>query len=419
MFMQKNADRALPVILLAIFLDLTTNGILVPVVPQLLANPDSAFYLLPHGVPISYAYIILGLLIGVLPIFLFFSTPILGSFSDKVGRKKVMALALLGSGASLALFAGGVMMRNLTVLFIARILGGIMSGNVSVAQAAIADITPPSKRVARFGLVGAAYGVGFILGPVIGGLLSDRNLISWFSASTPFWFAAGLAFVNALMVWIFMVETENLNFLSISAQLKILTGSVGDGIRDVISAYNMKNIRAIFATNFLFQGGLALFATFFAVFLTASFGFNQTNVGYYIGFAGVWVIISQGFLLRWLSRYFDEVSLLRVFLFLGAASVFLYYITQDTFGLLVVGACFALTNGINMAALPSLASRRAPDAIQGEILGVTTSVQSLAQAIPPVLAGFLAAEITPSAPIYIAGAVIGAAWLVFMFTVKK
>jgi predicted MFS family arabinose efflux permease len=190
-------------------------------------------------------------------------------------------------------------------------------------------------------------------------------------------------------------------------------------IKNIVRAYGMKRIRMVFVTNFLFQGGLALFATFFAVFLTSEFGFNQVSVGYYIAYAGVWVIISQGLVLRWLTRRYEEVTLLRVFLFLGAGSVFLYYITNHTIGLLIVGACFALTNGIAMATLPSLASRRAEDKHQGEIMGINTSVQALAQAVPPILAGFLASQITPSAPVYVAGAVIGAGWLVFIFTVKK
>ncbi len=267
-------------------------------------------------------------------------------------------------------------------------------------------------------MIGAAYGVGFIVGPVIGALLSDNNLVPWFQASTPFWFAAGLAIINALMIWWLMPNTDN-ERLSPAEHIETIKKSLGSAIRDIIRAYNLKRIRFVFATNFFFQAGLALFATFFAVFLTNKFNFTQVNIGYYIGFIGIWVIISQGFLLRLLCKWFEEVALLRTFLILGSASIFLYYITQNILGLLIVGACFALTNGISMATLPSLASRRAPAYIQGEIMGINSSVQALGQAIPPVLAGFLAAEITPSAPIYIAGAVIGIGWLVFVTTVRK
>ncbi|MEI8328141.1 MAG: MFS transporter [Candidatus Taylorbacteria bacterium] len=407
----KKPTRALPVILMAIFLDLICNGIIVPIVPQLLANPDSPYYLLPSYVPVSYGYIILGLLIAVFPIAMFLSTPILGEYSDYVGRRKIMALSLAGSAVSLGLFAGGIYMGSLTLLFIARILGGIMGGNLSVAQAAIADITPPKLRASRFGLIGAAYGVGFIVGPVVGGILADNSLVSWFNASTPFLFAALLSLVSAALVYWLMTETRT------SKEKFVITWHLA--ISHIYHAYGMKRLRVIFATNFLFQAGLALFATFFSVFLISGYGYDQMGIGYFIGFVGIWAIVSQGVLLRILSKKFDEFLLLRVFLLLGSAAVFAFYIPNHTVGLLIVGALFALTNGISMASLPSIVSRRASADSQGEILGINASVQALAQAAPPILAGFLAAKISPSAPVYISGGVIGLAWIIFIVFVKK
>ena len=401
----------MPVILLAVFLDLISNGILVPIVPQLLANPSSPYYILSSQIPISYSYMLLGILIAILPIVLFFSTPVLGEYSDYYGRRKVLALALTGTAISFAIFAIGVMSKSLTLLFISRILGGISGGNISVAQAAIADITPAKERASRFGLIAAAYGVGFIIGPVIGGLLSDQHIVSWFSASTPFWFAALLSLINSILVFVLMTETRK--------PVERIAITWYRAIHQVVKAYGMKSVRIIFATNFLFQAGIALFATFFSVFLVSGFGFDQVGVGYYIGYAGIWLIISQGVILRPLSKRYDEITILRVFLLAGAIAIFAYYIPEHTIGLLVVGAVFALTNGISMAALPSLASNRASADSQGEILGINASVQALAQAVPPILAGFLAAKISPSAPIYAAGVVIAAAWIVFVLFVKR
>jgi DHA1 family tetracycline resistance protein-like MFS transporter len=407
----KKQNRALPVILMAIFLDLICNGIIVPIVPQLLANPNSPYYLLPTYVPVSYGYIILGVLIAVFPIAMFFSTPILGEYSDYVGRRRIMTLSLVGTAVSLGLFATGIYVGSLTLLFISRILGGIMGGNLSVAQAAIADITPPKLRASRFGLIGAAYGVGFIVGPVIGGVLADQHLVSWFNASTPFIFAAIVSLVNAVLVFALMSETRP------SLEKFVITWH--RAISNIFKAYGMKKIRMIFVTNFLFQSGLTLFATFFSVFLISGFHFDQADIGYYIGFVGIWAIVSQGVLLRILSKRFDEFLLLRIFLLLGSASMFAFYIPDHIVGLLIVGALFALTNGINMASLPSIVSRRSPASTQGEILGINASVQALAQTAPPIIAGLMAAEISPSAPVYIAGGVIGLGWIIFMAFVKK
>ena len=403
--------RVLTVVLFAIFLDLLNNGIIVPVVPQLLANPGSPYYMLPASVPIGYAYIMLGLLIGIFPVIQFFSTPILGEYSDHYGRRKLLTLTLMGLGVCFLIFALGIVEKSLTLLFIARIVGGLSCGNIAIAQAAIADITPPAKRAARFGLIGAAYGVGFILGPVVGAVLSDSHILPWFTAATPFWFAAGLYAVSAIAVFFFMGETREPSGLK-----KINWFSA---VKHVARAYGMKRIRPILAVNFLAWGGITLFGTFFTVFLIKSFGLSQIGVGYYIGYAGIWFIIAQAVVLRLLSKRYDEVTILRWFIILAAIGIFSYYIPTSIPGVIVSGALFALPTGVILGALPALASRRAGAHEQGEILGINASVQALSQAFPPILAGFLAARISPSAPIYAAGAVIAVAWVVFMVFVKR
>ena len=402
--------RSLSVILFAIFLDLVAYGILVPVVPQLLANPESPYYLLPTWIPIENGYILLGFLIATFPIIQFFSAPILGELSDIYGRKKILALALFGTFASFVVFAYGIVIQSLALLFVSRVIGGIVGGNISVAQAAIADITTPKERTKHFGLIGAAYGLGFIIGPVIGAVLSDTNIISWFNAATPFWFASILSFLNTCLIIFFLKDTRQKKAnVSISWLLSI---------KHIVSAYGMKDLRPIFATNFFFQAGITFFATFFTVFLVSKFHMQTAGVGYYIAYAGVWIIISQGVILPLLSDLVDDVRLLRYSLLFGSLAIFAYYIPNTVIGLGVVGALFALTNGISMATLPALASRRASPDEQGEILGINTSVQALAQAIPPILSGFLAAKIAPSAPVYISGAVIAIGWVVFMMTVR-
>jgi DHA1 family tetracycline resistance protein-like MFS transporter len=410
--MKNSSSRTLPVILLAIFLDLVSNGILILVIPPLLADPTSPSYLLPSFIPVRYSYILLGFLIAAFPLMQFFSSPIIGEYSDHYGRKKVLAITLTLTGASFALLAMGVIMKSIFLLFAARILGGIGGGNISVAQAAIADITPPRLRAARFGLVGAAYGIGFIIGPVIGGILSDPNIVSWFDPSTPFWMASFLGLCAALLILLCMPETHT----TLEKRFHV---SWFSSIAHIIHAYKLKKLRGIFAANFLFHAGLTLFATFFTVFLLETFNLNQTAIGYYIAYTGIWMILTQGILLRILSKKFDEVLLLRFFLIAGAVSIFAYYFPDKLTGLLLVGACFALTNGISMAALPSLISRRSSDSIQGEILGINASLQALAQVGPPIIAGFLAAKIAPAAPVYISALIMATAWVVFIFYVKK
>jgi MFS transporter, DHA1 family, tetracycline resistance protein len=409
--MKKRSDRALPVILFAIFLDLVSNGILILVIPPLLADPTSPSYLLPSYIPFEWSYILLGFLIAAWPLMQFFSTPIVGEYSDYYGRKKVLALTLTITGLSFCLLSWGVITKNIFLLFAARIIGGVGGGNISVAQAAIADITPPAQRAARFGLVGAAYGIGFIIGPVIGGVLSNPSIVSWFTPSTPFWVAALLSVMAAILIQFLMPETHT--------PTEKLSVPWFSAIKHIVHAYSLKPLRGIFVTTFLFHSGITLFATFFTVFLLNEFNLQQTAIGYYIAYVGIWMILTQGLLLRILSKKFDEVTLLRFFLIIGAISIFAYYFPDKLTGLLLVGACFALTNGISMAVLPSLVSRRSDESVQGEILGINASIQALAQVGPPILAGFLAAQISPSAPIYISAAIIALAWIAFVSFVRR
>lgn len=409
--MEKRNSRSLSIILLAIFLDLVGYGILVPVVPQLFANPDSAYYMLSSGTSISVGYILLGFLIATYPIFQFFSAPILGQYSDRYGRRPILTITLSATAIAFLIFAVGIFTRNIFLLFFSRAFEGIVGGNISVAQAAIADLTKPKERAKHFGLIGAAYGTGFIIGPVIGGLLSDPSLVSWFGITTPFFFAAILTAFDAFLVYRYVGETNPGVF---SKPIKFYKGLV-----DIVRAYGMKSLRAVFATTFFFHAGVTFVATFFSVYLIDRFNMTQLGIGYYIGYAGLWIVVSQAVVVPFLSRYFDEVAILRWSLVFGTLGIFSFYLPYTIPGLLLAGAFFALSNGISMALIPSLASRRAPANIQGEIMGINTSVQAIAQIAPPILAGFLAATIAPSAPVYIAGAAVGAAWLVFIAFIRK
>ena len=176
----------LPVVLFTIFVDMLGYGILIPIVPQLLGDQNSIFSVLPTGMSIDDGYILLGFLVGIYPFMQFLATPILGQLSDKFGRRKILAIALSGTCLSYFAFAIGVITRNIPLLFLSRGFDGFTGGNISVAQAAIADISTPENRARNFGFIGAAFGLGLIIGPYIGGRLSDPNYISWFSPATPF-----------------------------------------------------------------------------------------------------------------------------------------------------------------------------------------------------------------------------------------
>ena len=181
-------------------------GILIPIFP-LLVLPGSPYRIVPADWSVAGGFILLGWLSACYPLAQFFAAPILGQLSDRFGRKIVLTISIIGTSCAYVLFAIGVATKNIPLMFASRIVDGLTGGNISVAQAVISDISTPKNRARNFGLIGAAFGLGFIFGPYIGGKLADPSVVSWFSASTAFWFAAILSGLNAIIVIGFLPET--------------------------------------------------------------------------------------------------------------------------------------------------------------------------------------------------------------------
>lgn len=402
----------LPVVLFTIFVDMLGYGILIPIVPQLLGDQNSIFSVLPTGMSIDDGYILLGFLVGIYPFMQFLATPILGQLSDKFGRRKILAIALSGTCLSYFAFAIGVITRNIPLLFLSRGFDGFTGGNISVAQAAIADISTPENRARNFGFIGAAFGLGLIIGPYIGGRLSDPNYISWFNPATPFWFAGILSFINVMSVLFLFPET----LTGIRKKFKIQWFK---SIKNIIAAYGMKQLRAPFVSSFLFQSGFSFFTTFFSIYLIRKFQFTQGNIGDLFAYVGLWTVLSQALINSNISKWFSEGTILKVSLFALAASVALFFAPSTGYGLLFITPFFAIFIGLVQANFLSLISKTVGPTKQGEILGVNSSINTLAQSLPPILSGYIAAFITPNAPIIVASISIFFAGIVFWLFFKQ
>jgi len=406
-FLRRLQSNPLPVILFTIFIDMLGVGILIPVIPQLLANPHSSEFLLPAGFSLATGYILLGFLTAIFPIAQFFATPILGQLSDTFGRRKLLAISIIGTSLSYVVFAFGIITKNLPLLFISRGFDGITGGNIAVAQAAVADITKPENRAKNFGLIGAAFGFGFIIGPYIGGKLSDPAVVQWFSASTPFWFAAILSFLNFISILLFFPETRTL----VSQKLNI---NWTQAFQNIWRAFQIPNLRPIFATMFLFNGGFTFYTTFFSVFLITKFAFTQGNIGDYFAYIGIWIALVQAVITRLVAKRMSEYNVLRITIAANGLLMFSYLFITSSWQLYWIAPFFALFIGLTMANSTALISKSASADIQGEVLGINASVQALAQSIPPIIAGYLASSVNAIAPVIVAGIVMLSAAGVFM-----
>lgn len=409
---EKFAQNPLGVILFTVFVDMMGYGILIPIIPLVLADPASPFFLLNVNIGPQQGYILLGLLIATYSIMQFIAAPIIGQLSDRYGRRKLLILSLGGTCLSYILFAFALIIKNIPLLFLSRALDGITGGNISVAQAAIADITDPKHRVKNFGLIGAAFGIGFIFGPFLGGKLSDTTFVSWFNAATPFWFAALLSLANVMSVVFFFPETLK----KINETAKIVWYK---SVANIFRAFSIKNLRNLFATNFLFQFGFSFFISFAGVFLIKKFNFNQGNIGDFFAFFGLWIAFTQIVVTRKIASKAEERKVLRITLLASGISVFLYFVPNVWWGLYLVAPLFAIFNGLTQANMIGLISRSSGQEVQGEVLGLNSSIQALAQAIPPILSGYIAASFTPESPMLISGVIIIFSGLLFIFLYRN
>lgn len=393
------------ILLTIVIIDLLGFGIIVPVLPILFSEVDFRLpSLFGEGLE-QRQYLMYGLLTATYPIFQFLSTPILGQLADRYGRRHILIACLVGNGLSYLLFALGIYTHSLAILVFSRVLGGVMGGNIAIVQAIIADTTEPHERTKAYGLIGAGYGIGLIVGPYIGGKLSDPNLAAWFKMDTPFLFAALLCFINTAIVISLLPET-------LKREHRINLHLAG-AFEDIMHAFGYKRMTILFITGFLFQFAFTMFVSFFGVLLYKRFGFTQGTIGEYFAYAGLWIGITQIFITKWMAKRFTEVTVVRLGLIGCSIFSFILFFRIDQWVLYTVTALFAIANGLAQTSILSLVSTNAERGSHGKIMGINSSLYALANAIPPALSGAIAASDRVETPILVASLLIVGSTIMF------
>lgn len=257
-----------------------------------------------------------------------------------------------------------------------------------------------------------AFGLGFIIGPYVGGKLADPSILSWFTYATPFWLSVILTTINILLVLLYFPET----LVNATKATKV---SVFTGFRNIKKAFTYKDLRTMFLVGFLLTVGFNFFTQFFQVFLIGKFQFNQSKIGDLFAYMGLWIAVTQGAILRPLSKKFKPMSILSVSIILLALIFPLLLIPNKAIWIYVIIPFIAISQGLTQPNSTAIISNLADKDKQGEILGINQSIMSLAQAIPPIIAGFITSINLNLPTIFAAGSTL-VAWFVFrLFFIKE
>ncbi|MES2668553.1 MAG: MFS transporter [Patescibacteria group bacterium] len=401
-------DRPLLVIFCTLLLDTISIGILIPVLPALFTDPSSPTFLL-LGYSVASQYVIAGAITGVFGLMQFLAAPILGELSDVYGRKRLLTIGVAVLAFSNLLFGFGIEIASIGLLFAARIIAGIAGANFSIAQAAIVDVSKPEERAKNFGLIGAAFGIGFILGPLLGGVIASI----FRDAAAPFWFAGMLGLVNVAFIAMFLPETRKVSAI-VRAKFSIFKG-----LRNIQAAFKDKDASPIYLTSFLYMSGFAFFTSFIGILLTVRHGYSEAAIGGFFAVVGISIAVTQLVILPLVVKRFKEKRILLVGFPIVASVLIAYTFAEGNVFLFLLIPILAIPQGLAFANITSLVSKSVSSDQQGSALGINSSLMALAQGVIPIIAGFATGIIGLSSP-FIAGAILMmAAWLILFRTRRR
>ncbi len=394
---------ALTFILLTVSLDAIGIGLIFPVMPDLMMEVT--------GKSLSEAAIWGGLITASFAVMQFLFGPIVGNLSDRYGRRPVLL-------ASMTVMALDYIVMGLTasvwVLLAARMVSGITAATHSTANAYIADISAPDQRAKRFGLIGAAFGMGFVLGPIIGGLLAGID------TRAPFWAAAALAGANALFGLLVLPESLPMS------ERRPFTWARANPLSSFKAIRRLPGLRALLAVAFLYALTFTVYPAIWSYFGKAAFGWSATWVGVALAAYGVALALVQSLLVAPAIRKFGETRTVIIGMCIEVgAFVFLGLTTSGLLTLLFTP--ITALGGIAGPALQSLQSRRVPASQQGELQGILTSLNALTMIAGPLMMTWVFGLFTaptaplflPGAPFLLAGVLMVAAVLVFVATSRE
>lgn len=358
-------------IILVVFIDLLGFSLILPLLPY-------------YAETFKASQTVTGILIASYALMQLIGAPILGRLSDRFGRRPVLLISVFGTfiGFLLLGFANALWM-----LFASRILDGLTGGNLSVAQAYISDVTDEKSRSKGLGMIGAAFGLGFIIGPVTGGLLSQWGY------AVPAFAAAAISFINLILIYTWLPES-----LTEEKRSQMTEKRPAVTLNALLVAFQRPFTGSILITRFFFGLAFAIFQTIFSLYALAKFNLTARDTGFVLTYVGVLSVIVQGFLVGRLTSRFREDLLMAICVVLMAFSLLGWALAPSVLWLYIIMTPTALSGGLLNTLLSSTLTKAVAPQEIGGILGLSASVESSTRIIAPILGGVLLQQIGTWAP---------------------
>ncbi len=351
-------DKKTFILLLVVLVDLIGFGIVIPVLPLMVEK-------------LGGNALLVGIVISAFSLFQFLFAPILGRLSDKYGRRPLLIITSLVNSLS---YLAIMLYPKLIVILLARMVAGIGSANIPVAQAYIADISKAHERTKKLALIGSAFGLGFIIGPLIGGIVADK-----FSTASTFLVPFALSFANAILIYIFLPESNKIPQKHIKIHFLNLKVT-----REVFKPKNMAFLLTLF---FFVNFALALIIGVFSLLGQSRFGWTEAQNGYYFGLIGIGSFLTQAFIIRILLKKFDEVRLIKIGLLTFTIVIIAVGLSPFAPLTYLLGPITAFGVSIIMVNTPALISLESKPEEQGIVMGVAQSLAAIGRVFGPLVGG--------------------------------
>lgn len=366
---------------LVLFIDGMGLGLLFPIINSILIEPGAGF--LPESTSDVLRNFYYGLTIGIFMICWFFGAAILGDLSDSIGRKKSLMICLIGAFLGYLLSAIAIFYRSFAMLILGRMIAGFTAGSQPIAQAAIIDVSSDEHKPRNIGFILLSISLGFVFGPIFGGLLSNPELVSWFSFTVPMLFAAAISLFNAVILALMFKET----LTTVKKSIRIRWHHA---VYIFISAFKHPAITRYSVVLLVMIFGWSNYFTFIPLYLLQTYHYTAMQNSFYLAVMGLGFSVGCGYVVELFTKRCQFDNIVIVGLSITALQVLIFLISDQQWVLWVTTFIIGVSLSVAYSVLLTIFSNQVDNNEQGWVMGVTGSIMALCFGVSSVFTGLVA-----------------------------